>query len=243
MNPPFFSIIIVSLNAESVIDTTLASTLAQSCGNFEIIVKDGGSTDGTLEHIPEDGRIRVHRESDRSVYDAMNQALSHANGEFLIFMNCGDTFATPEVLEKVKRFAEEGNQPEPEIIYGNYYKDATLFRQNSRVDRKYFLKEGFCHQSVFFRRTLFEKYGHYDINFRICADYEILIRCFVRGAVFRYIDLPVCRYQGGGISERQENLDRVRREGNRVRKRYFSRMECILYRVEKICRRLTRHLQ
>ena len=129
MNPPFFSIIIVSLNAESVIGATLASALAQSCEDFEIIVKDGGSTDGTLEHIPEDGRIRIYRESDRSVYDAMNQALSHANGEFLIFMNCGDTFATPEVLEEVKRFTEEGNQPEPEIIYGNYYKDTTLFRK------------------------------------------------------------------------------------------------------------------
>lgn len=238
MSLPLFSIVIVSLNATDTIGVTLTSIFVQSCEDFEVVIKDGGSTDGTLNCIPQDKRIHVHCEADRSVYDAMNQAVTYANGKFLIFMNCGDAFATPDVLKQVRELIEQRKLTGDEVIYGNYCKDGTLFLQNPHADRRHFVKEGLCHQSVFFGRTLFEKYGNYDTDFRICADYEILTRYFINGSVYKYINLPICNYLGGGISEKQENLARVRIEGNMVRTRYFSCIERIHHWCGKVYRRL-----
>jgi len=82
-----FSIIVVSLNAEKTIGITLNSILEQTCTDYEIVIKDGKSKDNTLGMIPENEKIRIYSESDRSVYDAMNQALDYAKGKFIIFMN------------------------------------------------------------------------------------------------------------------------------------------------------------
>ena len=78
MGEPFFSVIVVSLNAGGLIGLTVSSALSQTCDDYEIIVKDGKSTDDTLNNIPEDGRIKLFSEPDRSLYDAMNQAISYS---------------------------------------------------------------------------------------------------------------------------------------------------------------------
>lgn len=242
MGTPFFSIIVVSLNAAESIGGTIFSVIEQSCGDFEVIVKDGLSTDGTPDRVPADGRIQVIRQADRSVYEAMNQAVGYAKGRYLLFLNCGDGFADAGVLERVRAFCEARGLSGEEIVYGDYRKDGRLFRQDPHADGKHFIREGFCHQSVFFGRTLLERYGAYDTSFRICADYELMTRCFARGVPFFHIDIPVCVYQGGGISEKPENLDMVRREGNTVRKRYFSLWARAAYQAERIRKRLFRAL-
>ena len=85
-----FSIITVCLNAGQGLLDTVARTLSQTYENFEIIVKDGGSEDGSLEKLPMDARIRVVTRQDTGIYDAMNQGIAEARGDYLIFMNCGD---------------------------------------------------------------------------------------------------------------------------------------------------------
>lgn len=104
-----FSIIVVCLNAGDRLKKTVGSILAQSCGDYEIIVKDGLSADGCLDGLPEDakGRIRVFREGDTGIYDGMNQALRHVRGEFVYFLNCGDFFYDKDVLRRVKEQIEK----------------------------------------------------------------------------------------------------------------------------------------
>lgn len=107
-----FSIIVVCLNPGEKLNQTMESILSQTCQDFEVIVKDGGSRDGSVEKLSksfgnlESRHIRLYVEKDSGIYDAMNQAVSHAEGEFLIFMNCGDVFFDEEVLEKIEQYIE-----------------------------------------------------------------------------------------------------------------------------------------
>lgn len=122
----FFSLLTVCLNPGEKLRGTLESALKQTCGDFELIVKDGGSSDGSLEEIQDllsDPRVRVYQEKDTGIYDAMNQAVSHASGKYLFFLNCGDTLYDGNVLEKVKQAAEEDapglEESSKEQIYGS----------------------------------------------------------------------------------------------------------------------------
>ena len=123
MSEPFFSVIIVSLNAGSLIGLTVRSALSQTFDDYEIIVKDGKSTDDTLAHIPQDNRIKIYSEADKSLYDAMNQAISYSSGRYLIFMNCGDTFASETVLDDVRKAVKDGDYG---MIYGDYKRDGVV---------------------------------------------------------------------------------------------------------------------
>lgn len=96
---PFFSVIIVALNPGNALRHTLDSVLQQSFGDFEVLIKDGGSTDGSLEQLPSDSRIRVLQQPDSGIFDAMNQAVAAVRGRFVHFLNCGDTFANAAVLQ------------------------------------------------------------------------------------------------------------------------------------------------
>ena len=91
-----FSIIVVCLNPGPKLNQTLDSILSQTYPSFEIIVKDGGSRDGSIETMREDRRIHLYQESDHSIYEAMNQAVSHVTGDYILFLNCGDLFYDDE---------------------------------------------------------------------------------------------------------------------------------------------------
>ena len=93
-----FSIITVCLNAGDDLILTIESALNQTYSDFEIIVKDGFSTDGSVEMIPKDDRIRLIQKKDNGIYDAMNQGIEVASGQYIIFMNAGDKFYNNKVL-------------------------------------------------------------------------------------------------------------------------------------------------
>ena len=95
-----FSIIVVCLNAGQELLRTVDSILGQTYPHFEIIVKDGMSSDGFVEKLPGDERIRVVRQKDKGIYDAMNQAIPLVSGDYVLFLNCGDYFYNEKVLEK-----------------------------------------------------------------------------------------------------------------------------------------------
>jgi len=233
-----FSIIVVSLNAEKTIGITLNSILEQTCTDYEIVIKDGKSKDNTLGMIPENEKIRIYSESDRSVYDAMNQALDYAKGKFIIFMNCGDTFYSPHVLERFYKVVQEQALNGSELLYGNYAKDGKVSTQCSVIDERYLIKSGLCHQTVFFGKEVFDKIGGFDDTMLICADYEIMVRAFFAGNRYIYVNEVVCNYLGGGLSEMKKNIPLVKKEGNIVRKRYFSGVKRYQYVFDKILKRL-----
>lgn len=233
-----FSIIVVSLNAEKTIETTLNSILEQTCTDYEVVIKDGKSKDNTLGMIPKDERIRIYSEADRSVYDAMNQALNYTKGKFIIFMNCGDTFYSPHVLERFQKIIQEQALRGNELLYGNYAKGGKESTQCSLIDERYLIKSGLCHQTVFFGKEVFDKIGGFDDTMLICADYEIMVRAFFAENPYIYVNEVVCNYLGGGLSEMEKNIPLVKKEGNIVRRRYFSSAKRCQYIFDRILKRL-----
>ena len=202
MNRPFFSVIIVSLNDGNLIDSTIRSTLSQTDGDFEIIVKDGQSKDDTLSYIPEDSRIRVYSEPDVSIYDAMNQGIDHSTGRYLIFMNCGDIFASDEVLAKTKQTIADG---EYGMVFGDYSRDDIVRSQPEHLTWFYMFRTPLCHQSIFFNGDLLRAGLKYEIKYKILADYNMELYLF-KHSDHLHVDTVVCVYLGGGISETKEGL-------------------------------------
>lgn len=250
---PFFSIIIVCFQAGEELDRTVASVLTQTDGDFEILVKDGGSTDGSLERLPKDVRIRLFREKDAGIYDAMNQAASNVRGRYVLFLNCGDYLYDREVLAGVRKTITEstertmggrkaGSGLPPVIFYGNTYerKTKSLVMSNPKLDAFGCYRNIPCHQSCFYPEELIRpeplrKRGRervYEPRYRVRADYEHFLWCFFRaGAGTVYLPLTVCSYEGGGFSESGENRAAAKEEHRAITALYMTKGERLRYRA------------
>lgn len=233
-----FSVIVVSLNEEERIKKTIQSVLSQTYENIEIIVKDGCSTDDTVKNIPHDERIKIFTEKDTSVYDGMNQALKHITGDYVMWLNCGDLLYDDKVLENVAEFFNKNDLNLNSVIYGDYCKDGKIHKQSPKIDKRYLLEAGLCHQSIFMGSNAVRNLEEFDTSLKICADYDSMVKTFVNGAKYAYIDIPVCVYAGGGISETGNALSQVKIEGKTIRKKYFSFAYNILYYLIRIKKRI-----
>jgi len=200
MEHPFFSIIVVAYNAEDLIAGTVQSVLDQSFLDYEIIVKDACSLDRTVEVIPKDARIRVYVSKDGGIYEGMNEAVSYAKGKYLCFLNCGDTFASGDVLERVSQIANLYEDTD-RVLYGDYIRGSIYCKQPSKLSDFYLYRTPLNHQSMFWGKDAFGKFGGYDERYRIAADYDYTLRLFRSGTAFVYCPFVVCRYLGGGVSE------------------------------------------
>lgn len=94
----WFSVVTVTLNPGNLLDRTVESIMNQSCPDWELVVQDGGSQDGALGRVPDDPRIRIVEEPDEGIYDAMNRALSKVRGDYVLFLNAGDSLADHAVF-------------------------------------------------------------------------------------------------------------------------------------------------
>ncbi|MDE7269514.1 MAG: sulfatase-like hydrolase/transferase [Acetatifactor sp.] len=227
-----FSIIVVALNPGDKLRQTVESVLSQSCEDYEIVVKDGGSTDGSLESLPEDARIRVYTESDSGIYDAMNQAVKKAQGEYLLFLNCGDVFYDAGVLERALRCAEQERGDAPLVLYGDTYgaKNDVLIAAPAEIDGFACYRNIPCHQSCFYDARLCKE-KPYRAEYRIRADYDHFLWCYYRaGARMVYLDGVVASYEGGGYSESRENRKRDKEEHRQITQEYMSPEELGRYR-------------
>lgn len=228
-----FSIIVVALNPGDKLRRTVDSVLSQTCGDYEIVVKDGGSTDGSVDGLPEDARIRLYKERDGGIYEAMNQAVEKARGEYLLFLNCGDSLYDEKVLERAARVAEEAKGDAPLILYGDTHgaKNDVRIPSPKKIDGFACYRNIPCHQSCFYDARLCRE-KPYDVRYRIRADYDHFLWCHYRaGARMIYLDCVVSSYEGGGYSENPENRGRDRREHGVITREYMRVGELWKYRA------------
>ncbi len=251
-----FSIITASFNPGEKLLFTINSILEQELQDFEIIVKDGGSTDRAIEKLQQEEavlraiaeqKLKLIIKRDKNVYDGMNQAMEVCRGEYILFLNCGDRFHDTKILDKVAKIIdiervsaviEKANALEynmenkPIIYYGNTYCMRTKAMVHSGPEITGFtcFRNIPCHQSCFYDRRLFQE-KKYDINLKIRADYDHFLWCFYRGgAEFRYLDFAVADYEGGGISETKENRKTDKAEHELVIRRYMKTNEILKYK-------------
>lgn len=236
-----FSVIVVCLNPGEKLNQTLDSILSQTYADYEIVVKDGGSRDGSVETMRMDSRIRFFREKDGGIYEAMNQAVAHAKGDFVLFLNCGDLFPDEKVLERtssyIDREAAQGADLSKLVLYGDTLgeKNGVVIASPPRINGFACYRNIPCHQTCFYSRQLcLDK--PYDPAFRIRADYDHFLWCFYRaGARFVHMDFAAASYEGGGYSESQENRKRDRQEHRQITSSYMGKGELLKYRALMAC--------
>lgn len=243
-----FSVITVCLNPGEKLALTLNSILKQSCTDLEVILKDGGSTDGSVEKWRRENasrsgaeKIKFFIEKDKGIYDAMNQAVSHARGDFLIFLNCGDLFADENVLERTVKVLEKekstGTDMDRLVLYGD-----TCGEKNDVVIASAPKITGFtcyrnipCHQSCFYSAALCREKS-YDLQYKIRADYDHFLWCYYQAkAKMRHMDFPVAVYEGGGVSESKKNRKLDRKEHRQITGSHMRKGELFRYRFIMFC--------
>ena len=216
-----FSIITCTYNAESVLQRTLDSVLEQTYSHVEHIIVDGASTDATLDRVEaykqksdaEDWchEVRVKSEPDRGLYDAMNKGIQRATGQYVLFLNAGDTFPSADTLELVAESVGEGEEP-PAVLYGDtdVVDDEGRFLRHRRLSpprrltwRSFMKGMLVCHQA-FYARTDLAKATPYDLHYRFSADVGWCIRIMRlarrRRLPMRNVGAVVVNFLDGGMT-------------------------------------------
>ena len=216
------SIITINRNNAAGLEKTLQSVAAQTFKEFEYIIIDGASTDGSVEAIKKYEADFAHlkwiSEPDSGIYNAMNKGLRMASGEYIQILNSGDCLAAPDVTERMLAALEKAGVPA--ILYGNMVKcfpDGRRYVDKSFEGREITMFDMFVgtlnHDSAFVRRDLFDKYGYYDESLKIVSDWKWYLQAIVLGSEKpQYIDIDVTLYDMSGISETNKELDQTERK-------------------------------
>ncbi len=202
---PLFSIITVTYNAESTLPATLQSVDQQTCRNFEHMIVDGASTDRTVA-IADTGtkERRVFSAPDRGLYDAMNRGMEMTTGHYLIFLNAGDRFHSPDTLKQIEKAILENDYPgivygQTDIVNGNGDKigDRHLTAPSQLTLKSFANGMVVCHQAMAVLRRIA---GEYDLKYRFSADYEWCIRCLQHSRHNIYIPETIADYLSEGLT-------------------------------------------
>ena len=234
------SIITINYNNAEGLRKTLASVAAQTYANIEHIIVDGASTDGSVDMIKEyENQLNITHstihllwssEPDNGIYDAMNRGIPKATGEYVQILNSGDLLAAPDVTERMMAALNElmnegvNELREVPIFYGNMlksYDGKTIISRDTCGGKMYtpesflyFYKGTLNHDCAYIRRDLFEKYGLYNEQMRICSDWEWYVRAIVLGGekpIYTNIDVTI--FDMNGVSESHgKNAELIKKE-------------------------------
>ena len=209
---PKFSIVTVAYNAAATLEDTIQSVISQTYHHVEYIIVDGASTDGTMAVVEryKDRIARVVSEPDRGLYDAMNKGLALATGDYVCFLNAGDSFHEDDTLARMVH-GLPCNEPLPDVMYGEtelvdsegHFVRMRRLSAPERLTWKSF-RQGMlvCHQAFFAKRELA---GPYDLSYRFSADFDWCIRVMKKSRVLHNTHLVLVDYLDEGLTTRNRN--------------------------------------
>lgn len=207
------SIITINYNNLEGLRRTINSVMTQTWRDFEWIIVDGGSTDGSKELIEQTAANPNSNiswwccEPDKGVYNAMNKGIAHAQGEYLNFMNSGDYFYSSTTLNEIFLLVQKHEVAD--IYYGDHIrydgKQEKLYKSPSPFPLSILLKYGINHQSTFIKRELFKE-ELYDESLKIVADWKLFVKWMLSGRRFQYVSIPICFFENGGLCTTQEGI-------------------------------------
>lgn len=191
-------IVTVCYNVEKEITKTMLSVLNQTYGDIEYLVIDGASRDNTLNEaysvkkLYPNRNVSIISEPDKGIFDAMNKGIRKATGEWILFMNAGDSFASPNTLSDLSSWF---NKSEIGVIYGSH---KLIYKNRVRVidDAPFFLQKnkyrtmGFSHQSTFVR-TFLAKDNPFDSRYKLSADYNMIWNLYKKNIKFVKVSTPI----------------------------------------------------
>lgn len=196
------TIVTICYNAIQSLERTILSVVNQKNVDVDYVIIDGGSTDGCVDLIKKysDRISYCVSEPDKGIYDAMNKGINKASGEWINFMNAGDEFANPSVLEKISLYFT----PEADVVFGDIIVtkqcNSYICKANPHAIKDFSnLSMGFNHQASFVRTSL-AKSTPFDLKFRLAADYNMMVSLYIMGKSFVYCGFPVAIYDLTGVS-------------------------------------------
>ena len=206
------SIITATYNSASTIRYTIESVLRQTYSDYELIIKDGGSKDDTLDICREyeakfEGRMKMISASDKGIYDAMNKGIEAATGDVVGLLNSDDFYTSNDILQTIADAFEKDKSLD--AVYGDihFVKDGALDKQvryySSALFKRGYMRFGFmpAHPSFYCKKACYEKYGYFDTSFKIAADFENLLRLIFKGRIkTKYIKKDFVTMRTGGAS-------------------------------------------
>ena len=205
------SIITATFNSAKTLKDTIQSVLRQTNKDFEYLIIDGGSTDETIDIVKSyesefSGRLKWVSEKDHGIYDAMNKGIKMASGDVVGILNSDDYFTSDDILQTVDNAFKSH---EIDAIYGDihFIRDGNPQKcvryYSSRMFRPFWLRFGFmpAHPSFYCKREVFEKAGLYSLDYKIGADYEMMVRLFKKYRIMsQYINKDFVTMRTGGAS-------------------------------------------
>jgi glycosyltransferase involved in cell wall biosynthesis len=184
------SIITVVFNGVRTLEATIQSVLNQTNKNIEYIIIDGGSTDGSIDIIRkyERGIFYWTSEPDKGIYDAMNKGVEKATGQWINFMNSGDRFAAPDVLDLFSYALFDAD-----ILYGDAIIEYPTFRTSYEILplTAMWRQMAFCHQASFVRTTVMKE-KRFDLTYELSADFDFMYHAYRNGKNFLYLNKLIC---------------------------------------------------
>lgn len=236
---PLISVILAVRDAASTVGRTLDSILAQTYPAVELVVVDGGSSDGTLDAI---GRLgdrvaQLITGPDEGVYDAYNKGIAVAGGDWLYFIGAGDTLAHDSVFVDLLT-----PEPRGKLVYGNVRWGSTGKVYDGRFSRLKLCRRNICHQAVLYNRELFALLGGYDTRYPLVADWDFNLRCFgSRSSDPEYRDIVVARFELGGLSGSGDDHP-FAADRDRIIARSLGRRWLLLHRTYRLQRDFVRSI-
>ncbi|NND61915.1 MAG: glycosyltransferase [Flavobacteriaceae bacterium] len=217
---PKVSIITINYNNAKGLEQTIASVLSQTYKNFEFILIDGASNDGSVELIEanRDKFTYCISEKDTGIYNAMNKGIRVSSGQYLLFLNSGDLLTQASALHDFihhEKFVGD-------IIYGDY-----KFKEGAKVYADqlspiYFMRTSLPHQSTFFKKEVFEQMGLYDETYSMGGDRAYFIKCFMSEQFkFTHVNYFLTYFDLEGLSNSKEHRKRKNEEDERMFREYF----------------------
>lgn len=207
------SLITINYNNREGLKKTIDSVVAQTFKDFEWIVIDGGSTDGSRELLEQYAEHFTYwvSEPDKGIYNAMNKGIDHTQGDYLQFLNSGDWLNGPDTLQSFFAIPLEGD-----IVYGDqdYYEGETLIESRKHPDNlslKYLYEWSLGHSSSFIKRELLVE-EHYNENYRIVSDWEFFLKKALENKTFVHRPITVGCFDMSGISTVDQELLHKERE-------------------------------
>lgn len=227
------SVVTVTYNDCVNLKKTIESVYSQSFDDFEYIIIDGDSKDGTVEFLEQISREKKNlsfiSEKDKGIYDAMNKGISQAKGEFILFMGAGDLLYDSNTFELVSNYFDY------DVIYG-YAIYSSGKRKGKKIGKKMsflflIFDFVFAHQAVYAKTELMKKYP-FDLKYRVQADQDFLLHMYSLGYKFKYINKPLAYYDGLGFSSNKEFFRQTLFDRADMLSKYFK----TAYRVRKFLR-------
>lgn len=198
---PLVSIVIATYNSEKTVARTLESIAGQDFRSFEVVVVDGLSRDRTGEIVngfkSKLPQLSFISERDSGIYDALNKGIKAANGTWVYFLGSDDSLYAPTTLSSIFSHNLDGY----DVVYGSVFNHHLNRVYDGEFNNEKMVMDGICHQSIFYRRELFNRFGMYDVEMKVYAHIYLDKILFTDPSVkWKYLDVIVANYSGDGMS-------------------------------------------